>query len=40
VVPAGTAALWVGGGQPGGARPAAGAAVTLTVQGQEVLKAF
>jgi beta-glucosidase len=40
VVPAGTAALWVGGGQPGGARPAAGAAVTLTVQGQQVLKAF
>jgi beta-glucosidase len=40
VVPAGTAALWVGGGQPGGARPAAGAAVTLTVEGQQVLKPF
>jgi beta-glucosidase len=40
VVPAGTADLWVGGGQPGGARPSAGAAAKVTVSGQQVLKPF
>jgi beta-glucosidase len=40
VVPPGTVELWVGGGQPGGAKPSAGAAAQLTVSGQQVLKAF
>lgn len=40
MVPAGTAELWVGGGQPGSGRPAAGAAVKLAVRGQKVLPAY
>lgn len=40
LVPAGTAQLWVGGGQPGGVKPSAGAAATVTVSGQQVLKPF
>jgi beta-glucosidase len=40
VVLPGTVDLWIGGGQPGGARPAAGAAGRVVVSGQKVLKAF
>jgi beta-glucosidase len=40
VVPAGTAELWIGGGQPGGAKASAGVAARVTVSGQQVLKAF
>lgn len=40
VLPAGTVDLWVGGGQPGGAKPAAGAAAKITVSGQEVLTSY
>jgi beta-glucosidase len=38
VVPAGIADLWIGGGQPGGAKPAAGAAARISVSGRQVLK--
>ncbi|MGH8853679.1 MAG: glycoside hydrolase family 3 C-terminal domain-containing protein, partial [Telluria sp.] len=40
VVPAGIAQLWIGGGQPGGARAAAGAAARVTVSGQLALKPY
>jgi beta-glucosidase len=40
VVPPGTVDLWVGGGQPGGTRPAAGAAVQVAVSGEHTLSAF
>ena len=40
LVPVGTAQLWVGGGQPGGVRPASGVAATVKVLGQKVLKPF
>ena len=40
VVPPGTVDLWIGGGQPGGARPAAGAAAHLSVSGQQILPTF
>jgi beta-glucosidase len=40
VVPPGTVDLWIGGGQPGGARPAAGAGVQVAVSGQQSLPAF
>lgn len=40
IVPAGIANIWVGGGQPGGARPAAGSAATIKVSGQQILKPF
>lgn len=40
VLPAGTVDLWIGGGQPGGNRAAAGAAAKILVSGQEVLKSF
>jgi beta-glucosidase len=40
VVPPGAVELWVGGGQPGGARPAAGAGVQLSVSGQQTLPTF
>lgn len=40
MLPAGTVDLWIGGGQPGGPKPAAGAAAKLTVSGQQVLKSF
>jgi beta-glucosidase len=40
VVPPGTVDLWIGGGQPGGAKPSAGAAAQIVVSGQAVLKAF
>jgi beta-glucosidase len=38
LVPAGIADLWIGGGQPGGAKPAAGAAARISVSGRQVLK--
>jgi beta-glucosidase len=40
VVPPGTVDLWIGGGQPGGARPAAGARARIAVRGQKVMPAF
>jgi beta-glucosidase len=40
VVPPGIVDLWIGGGQPGGARPAAGAAVQVSVSGQAILPTF
>jgi beta-glucosidase len=40
VVPPGAVDLWIGGGQPGGARPAAGAGVRVVVSGQQAVPAF
>jgi beta-glucosidase len=40
LVPPGVVDLWIGGGQPGGAKPAAGAAARIVVSGREVLKPF
>jgi len=40
IVPAGSAQLWVGGGQPGGVKPAAGVGATVKVSGQKVLKPY
>lgn len=40
IVPPGAADIWIGGGQPGGAKPSAGAAARVTVSGQQVLKPF
>jgi beta-glucosidase len=39
-VPPGAVDLWIGGGQPGGAKAAPGAGTTLTVTGQQALPAF
>ncbi|SFC90452.1 glycoside hydrolase family 3 C-terminal domain-containing protein [Massilia yuzhufengensis] len=40
VVPAGTATLWIGGGQPGGVKQAAGVSAKIAVSGTKVLKAY
>ncbi|TFW32651.1 glycoside hydrolase family 3 C-terminal domain-containing protein [Massilia horti] len=40
VVPSGAVDLWIGGGQPAGTKPAAGAAVRVNIKGQAVLKPF
>jgi beta-glucosidase len=40
VVPPGPVELWIGGGQPGGVKPAAGAGVQLSVSGQRTLPTF
>ncbi len=40
IVPAGTAEMWIGGGQPGGARPVSGASASIKVNGQQVLKPY
>ncbi len=40
IVPAGSAELWIGGGQPGRVKPAAGSAATIKVSGQRLLKPF
>jgi beta-glucosidase len=39
-VPSGIVDLWIGGGQPGGTRPVAGAALQLIVSGRQTLPAF
>jgi beta-glucosidase len=40
VVAPGNVDLWLGGGQPGGAHPAAGAALRVTVGGKAEVPAF
>lgn len=40
IVPPGAADIWIGGGQPGGAKPSAGAAARVRVSGRQVLKPF
>jgi beta-glucosidase len=40
VVPPGVVDLWVGGGQPGGARPAGGVGVRVAVSGRQTLSAW
>jgi beta-glucosidase len=40
IVPAGAAEIWIGGGQPGGAKASSGAAARVTINGQQVLKPF
>jgi beta-glucosidase len=40
VVLPGPVDLWIGGGQPGGAKPAAGTPARVVVSGREVLKAY
>jgi len=39
-VPAGVADIWIGGGQPGGVKPAAGSAAKVTVNGSKVLSKY
>ena len=39
-VPPGVVDVWVGGGQPGGARPAAGVGIRVAVSGRQTLSAF
>ncbi|PQP02066.1 glucan 1,4-alpha-glucosidase [Massilia phosphatilytica] len=40
MVQPGTVDLWIGGGQPGGARPAAGVGVRIVVSGRQAVPAF